>query len=273
MGTWGTGLFSDDITADLRGDFRDLIGDGLSAEEATAKLVEEYRPESDPIDLEPPFWLALASVQWSLGRLIPLVHAKALELLDSGADLRRWEDDPKQQKKRAAVLEKLRETLTSPQPAPKKIPKRILEENDWPVGAVYRYRLPSGKYCLFLVCGHTHNKGNRYPNIAVLDWYSEQTPPAWCIHFLKRCQTTFRPETKARCQMLLFRTGLIEKGRLQDIGIKTWVRGWESAYIDRIPPRVLRRFLWKLVGGRSGFGWWVDSKTLDDFLERHCGYR
>ena len=34
MGTWGTGLFSDDLAADVRDEFRDLIGEGLTTEAA-----------------------------------------------------------------------------------------------------------------------------------------------------------------------------------------------------------------------------------------------
>ena len=34
MGAWGTAIFADDLAADIKGDFRDLIGDGLSAPKA-----------------------------------------------------------------------------------------------------------------------------------------------------------------------------------------------------------------------------------------------
>ena len=37
MGTWGVAIFSDDLAADIRGDFRELIGDGLTPSEATAR--------------------------------------------------------------------------------------------------------------------------------------------------------------------------------------------------------------------------------------------
>lgn len=47
MGAWGSAIFSDDTAADLRDDWKDLLGEGLSPEEATKKLVEEYQPGSD----------------------------------------------------------------------------------------------------------------------------------------------------------------------------------------------------------------------------------
>ena len=40
------------------------------------------------------FWLALAATQSKLGRLIDLVRDRAIEIIDSGADLRRWENKP-----------------------------------------------------------------------------------------------------------------------------------------------------------------------------------
>jgi hypothetical protein len=49
VGTWGPAIFSDDLAADIRGEFKDHIGDGMSAEEATAVLLDEYRESiADP---------------------------------------------------------------------------------------------------------------------------------------------------------------------------------------------------------------------------------
>ena len=79
MGTWGTGIFSDDNAADLRDDYRDFIGDGLSSPEATDRLLAEW---GSSLSREPEyaatFWLALAVTQWKCGRLEDRVKAKAL---------------------------------------------------------------------------------------------------------------------------------------------------------------------------------------------------
>jgi hypothetical protein len=42
VGTWGPGIFSDDLAADVREDFRDLISQGLTPEEATERLKRDY---------------------------------------------------------------------------------------------------------------------------------------------------------------------------------------------------------------------------------------
>ena len=49
MGAWGTGVFSDDTASDVRDNYLDLIGDGLSGVEAT-KLLREWSGTLDDPD-------------------------------------------------------------------------------------------------------------------------------------------------------------------------------------------------------------------------------
>jgi hypothetical protein len=77
MGTWGTAIFSDDTASDVRDEFRDLIGEGLSTEQATDELLKEYALSLDDPDDGPPFWLGLAVTQWKCGRLLEQVKEKA----------------------------------------------------------------------------------------------------------------------------------------------------------------------------------------------------
>jgi len=63
MGAWGVAIFSDDLAADIRSDFRELIGDGLTPSEATDLLKAEYASSLfDPHEM-PVFWIALALTQ------------------------------------------------------------------------------------------------------------------------------------------------------------------------------------------------------------------
>lgn len=178
MGTWGTALFSDDTASDVRNEFRMHVGDGLTPEQATAALLEEFGPTVEDPDAGPPFWLALAATQWSLGRLIPSVRAKALEIIESGTDLARWQDDPKAAAKRRVVLEQLRSQLESPMPAPKKVPRMFRNTNDWPVGSVHAYRLKNGQWCLLRVIGHHEDQGGVAPVVELLQWSGPELPSA-----------------------------------------------------------------------------------------------
>ena len=92
MGTWGTGLFSDDLAADVREGFRDLIGEGLTTEAAVSRLLREYKSSLRDPGEESVFWLALADTGWRLGRLDDAILNNALRVIDSGQDLARWED-------------------------------------------------------------------------------------------------------------------------------------------------------------------------------------
>ena len=104
MGTWGTAIFSDDTASDVRSDYRDYVGDGLSGTAATDRVVNEWRETLRDPDEGPVFWLALAATQWECGRLESRVRDKALEVIASGSGLRRWAEDPKLLTKRKSVL-------------------------------------------------------------------------------------------------------------------------------------------------------------------------
>jgi hypothetical protein len=94
MGACGAAIFSDDLATNIRSDYTDQIGQGISSAEATRRLIQEYRPDADPDD-GPVFWLvfrlAVAATQWRPGRLDELVKSRALQVIDGGTNLRRWE--------------------------------------------------------------------------------------------------------------------------------------------------------------------------------------
>jgi len=179
MGAWGTAIFSDDTASDVRSEFKDHIGDGLTPEQATDAMLKEYESSlSDPDD-GPPFWLGLAATQWNLGRLLPSVRDRALQIIDSGEDLRRFEEDPKLVVKRREVLEKLREQLLSPPPAPKKVPRRIRETCDWPIGSIVTYRRLDGRLVWLRVTEYHIDRGGKAPVVEWLDWSGEDLPRWW----------------------------------------------------------------------------------------------
>lgn len=176
MGVWGTGLFQDDTASDIRDDYKDHLGNGLSGPEATARVLVEYKSSlADPHEAGV-VWLALAATQWKQGRLDPDTLAQALEVIDSGSDLQRWSAGSSDFAKRKAALEKLRIQLTSPQPEAKKVRKHVLATCDWPVGTLIAYRLNSGNLAMLRVIGDHKDKGGTFPVCEVLDWTGTETP-------------------------------------------------------------------------------------------------
>jgi hypothetical protein len=170
MGTWGTAIFSDDTASDVRDQFRELIGEGLSPEQATEKLLREFAWSLDDPDDGPPFWLGLAISQWKCGRLLEQVKTRALDIIDTDADLKRW--STADGRRRRAVLEKTRAQLLSPLPPPARIRKRYQENNDWEVGELISYQTPRGKYAVLRVLGHITESGGKHPIIELVDWYA-----------------------------------------------------------------------------------------------------
>src|SRR5512146_1640446 len=131
MGAWGTGIFQDDTACDIRDGYRDYLGEGLDGPEATARILKEFSGLlADPHE-SGVVWMALAAVQWKHGRLEEQTKAQALRVIESGTDLERWKRDTKDFNKRKAALEKLRVQISSPQPASRKVRRRILCESHW----------------------------------------------------------------------------------------------------------------------------------------------
>jgi hypothetical protein len=176
MGAWGTDIFADDNAADLRDDYQKLIGNGLTGPQATDKLIAQWAPQGDP-DLESVFWLALALTQWNCGRLEARVKQEALRVIADGSAIRPWTGGP-DERKRQAVLEAAKRKLESPQPAERKIKKRVLATCDWERGDLIAYRLTTGDYVVLRMLDRHVDQGGTYPNCELLDWRGPEIPAA-----------------------------------------------------------------------------------------------
>ncbi|HVK75731.1 MAG TPA: hypothetical protein VM734_20515 [Kofleriaceae bacterium] len=116
MGTWGAGVFADDVARDVRQDYLASLAAGEDPARVTRRMVKEWAGRGSDRDDRTVFWLALAATQWEYGRLEPTVKARALAVIDRGDDLARWEG---QDGARRAVLGRLRTKLMSRQPRPR----------------------------------------------------------------------------------------------------------------------------------------------------------
>ena len=169
MGAWGTAIFSDDTAADVRDAFTDFVAEGLSASEATKRLVRESAEILAEDDDATVFWLALAAAQWKLGRLLEDVRDRAIAIIDGDDDLRRWEDNSRSEvNQRKKHLAKLREQLLSPQPKPRKLKPFRKSSTDFRVGDVASYRLDERTAIRFCVLHLWGDRGGTYCNICLL---------------------------------------------------------------------------------------------------------
>jgi hypothetical protein len=92
MGTWGAGIFDDDVAVDARGAFEKAVQAGLSPAQAASEVLDEMGDEAQDSDDGPVLILALASLLSDSGvRDHPLFEA-AWEIIRIGAGLERWQD-------------------------------------------------------------------------------------------------------------------------------------------------------------------------------------
>ncbi|WP_175990216.1 MarR family transcriptional regulator [Bacillus sp. Marseille-Q1617] len=115
MGAWGTGLFDDDTTNDVRDSFIDYLDEGNTPEEATQLILEEYVEEFDPeedLEVMSLVYIGLSSIQLEKKCLQEQVRKTAINLIERGADLELWEDaDSKEYEERRKVLREFKERL------------------------------------------------------------------------------------------------------------------------------------------------------------------
>ena len=200
MGTWGTGLFSDDTAHDIKDDYIHALRKGKTPEEAVGLLKETFRPEGS--DDEGLFWVCLAVLQWDYGHLSPEIREKALEHLPCLWDPDIWTRE-KDRAKRRQLAEQVRAKLTAPQLSPKKIYKYRGKRCKWKLGEVYsmqfddfqrvssnlphvkvyrdmaQYSCQFGAFCvidILRVKDPDREVVDEFPLVVIYDWIAEHRP-------------------------------------------------------------------------------------------------
>jgi hypothetical protein len=92
MGTWGIGVWQDDVAADVIVMFDDLLENGSTAVQAVEGVVTDpprgWKDEDDEVVQV----LALAALAIEHGVLDPQLRDRALALIESGSPMERWTD-------------------------------------------------------------------------------------------------------------------------------------------------------------------------------------
>ena len=141
MGAWGSTLYANDTTCDIRDMYMSFLEKHLSNQESYDKLMEECSEYLEVPEDEPLFWYALADTQWKVGRLMPEVKAKALDWIEKDGGLDLWEASKDDGAGWRKTLDKLKVRLESEQPKEKKIRKpTVINQNLWNIGDVYAYK-------------------------------------------------------------------------------------------------------------------------------------
>jgi len=149
MGTWGTGISSNDTYGDVYAEFFDLYNDGKEVNEVT-KIVEERNQDLlEMPDAVNDFWFALAKAQWECKELRPEVYEKVRTIIESGDDHKVWEElgaTKTDLEKRRKVLKRFLQLLQSERPKAKKRKKKVIKEPIFKKGDCLTFKLADEKY-------------------------------------------------------------------------------------------------------------------------------
>lgn len=143
MGTWGTGIYSNDIAEDLKDACNNIFA-YYEVEEGNCILFQHFKEilNQGYVDNEyASFWYALADWQWKHGMLNEFVKEKTLSLLETYAGIDEWNNNGNKNDvvKRGKVLDSLKNRLLSQQPELKR-PKLSLSKPKHIVGEIVVFR-------------------------------------------------------------------------------------------------------------------------------------
>ena len=110
IGIWGIDIFDEDISYDVKITFETALSDGLNVEEATQIVIKTYEEELCDDEDSIPIYLAIAKLQLKNKNLQSNIKKKVLEIIKSGIDVDRWENDD-DKAKRKVILEKLKNEI------------------------------------------------------------------------------------------------------------------------------------------------------------------
>ena len=202
MGAWGVSIFADDLAVDIKDEYLALLVK-YTDEEAEQKILEEYEETLKGTEDEPVLWFALALIEWRKGRLTERVKTKALEWIERGGDLERWEvpGNEGNVRKRKKELDKLKVKLQEPMPERKKVKKPTVVHSPWEVGDLLAYRLSYegiehkeliGQYVLLRVLKNLKHQVSRYLDdynetvlLGLYNWYGKEIPDKSMVEKLK----------------------------------------------------------------------------------------
>ncbi len=149
MGTWGTGISSNDTYADAYDEFFELYDEGLSVKETTERLIASNQEIINEPDNSNDFWFALAKAQWECRELDPNIFDKVRTIVETGADLEVWrrqDADEKSIAKRKVVLDKFLAQLQIERPKAKSRKKKVIRQPVFEKGDCLAFKLANGNY-------------------------------------------------------------------------------------------------------------------------------
>lgn len=149
MGTWGTGIKSNDTSADIYDDFYKLYNEGKAVKEIFEKLISKNKELIDDKYDSNNFWFALALCQWECKQLDILIFEKVKEIIESKTDLVIWKEldaTDADIKEREIELNKFLTKLQTEKKVAKKIVKTKYYNSIFIKGDCFIFKMIDGNY-------------------------------------------------------------------------------------------------------------------------------
>lgn len=178
MGHWGTAIFSNDNSADMRDSFLNLFDKGKPLSEIRIEIEKEFK-EGEDLHANSNYWLTLAALQWQVGQVDNDVKSITEKIIDEGIDLKVWQEseaDNKDLTKRQNELIKLRDKLQIPNPKPRKIKKKTIPKSILKKGEVFAFPLTNQNFGALVILEEILNEDYYFVLIAITDINSKEMP-------------------------------------------------------------------------------------------------
>ena len=149
MGTWGTGISSNDTFSDVYDDFFKYYNEGDFPDEILKKLMIEYQEVLDNEDDFTNFWFAVAKAQWECKALEENIFNQIKWIVEEDIDINIWRNldaSEKDLKTRRNVLIKFLDSLKVEKAKPKARKAKKTNKNIFEKGDCLSLKLINGNY-------------------------------------------------------------------------------------------------------------------------------
>ncbi|SMD32904.1 hypothetical protein SAMN04488029_1264 [Reichenbachiella faecimaris] len=181
MGTWGTGISSNDIFEDVKYEFFELYNDGREPDDISQQLINSNQDSIKSKEDSHNFWFALGLCQWECKSLNAELSERIRDIIESGKDIELWKElgsETSELSKRQKVLEKFLLKISSEKKSAKKRVKKKFRDSLYQKGDCLTYKLENGNYGGAFVLESEQQTEYGMNLIAVTDINSSSAPTA-----------------------------------------------------------------------------------------------
>lgn len=179
MGTWGTGISSNDIYEDINYEFFELYNQGENVSAISEKLILENEDIINSEEEQNNFWFTLAKAQWECKELDPKIYQRVKNIIESEKDIKLWQELEASKSditKRKKVLKKFLEKISNEKVSPRKRKKKRFRDSIFEKGECLIFNLEDGDYCGAFVLEAEKNSEFGLNLIAVTDIKKKERP-------------------------------------------------------------------------------------------------